>query len=137
MCMPNLYIPLIVGFSNLCGIIEFIVNKNLHLPPHNGQDLVVLVVKENTTAGPGGLEISYLVKFNFFTLQIERSKFIVKHFEEKYTMGGGGRSHCRKHFNCMFSFPSVGFLRLDGLCSRKHYIITFTPWMIIISSIFT
>lgn len=71
MCMSNLYTPLIVGFSNLCGIIEFIVNKNLHLPPHNGQDLVVLV-KGNTTAGPGGLETPYLVKFHFFTLQTGR-----------------------------------------------------------------
>lgn len=42
------------------------VNKSLHLSPHkNGQALAVPVVKENTIAGLGGLEIPYLVEFHF------------------------------------------------------------------------
>lgn len=43
------------------------VNKSLHLSPHkNGQALAVPVVKENTIAGLGGLEIPYLAEFHFW-----------------------------------------------------------------------
>lgn len=64
----------------------------MHLSLHkNGETVAVPVLKENSIAGLGGLEIPYLPELHFwdhFTLQAGRSGFIVKHFEEKYIIDG-------------------------------------------------